>query len=159
MDAEERGPPQRVTLTREHKKLYREAACRIHPDLGRTPEDRERRHDYMVRLNAAYTSGDIEGIQDVMAAWEAQREPDEDMDVAQDLVRVIRAIARHRRTLERIQQEIAEIRTRVDHVLMVRVHRAMEQGQDLIAEMEQRLQERIADLESRLRDLEEGAEA
>ena len=158
-DAEESGPPRPVRLTPELKELYRQAARRVHPDLGRASEDREFRHEFMVRLNDAYTSGDVEGVRDVLASWDAQVQPEGDVGVAEELVRVIRAIARLRRTLERLDREIEAIRARPEHTLMIRAHRAEAEGVDLLAEMERKHEARIEELEARLRELGEEADA
>lgn len=156
-DAAEQGPPQRVRLTPELKNLYRKAARRMHPDLGRTPEDRELRHGFMVRLNIAYTSGDIDRVEELIDAWDEQRPPAEELSIGEELVRVIRAIARHRKTLVHLEQKIASLRRRPEHALMLQVHRAEAEEVDLLAKTEGELEERIAELEVRLRDMQDGA--
>lgn len=154
-EAAERGPPRRITLTPHLRSAYLDAARRIHPDLGRTPNERELRHALMVRLNEAYVVGDIDGVEDVIARWEAQSAPDDDPDVAEDLVRVIRSIARYRKTIERLDREISDLRERPDHTLMVRVIRAEAEGGDLLGDMEEKLHSQIRKLEATLGELGE----
>ena len=57
----------------EIKKLYREVAKLVHPDLAATPSDRERRNRFMVDANRAYEAGN----QDVL-----QRLLDDFMDIS-----------------------------------------------------------------------------
>lgn len=157
--AAEIGPPERVVVPPQVKELFRKGARRMHPDLGRTQVERDRRHAFMVRLNAAYAAGDVERLQDVIDAWDAVSSPPPDVEVAEELARVQRAIARHRLTLRRLEGKIAILRDRPDYMLMVRVHEAAAKGQDLLADIEARLDARIEDLEQRLRELgeDEGA--
>ena len=157
--AEEMGAPRTIVLTAEIKALYREAARRMHPDLGRTDEEREHRHRYMVLLNAAYTSGDLEAMQDLIAAWDAEIPPPEGLGIGERLIRLIRALARHRTTRERLLDEIETLRGRADHTLMIRVHRAEREGGNLLGDMANELAAKIEMLETRRRDLEGGAAA
>lgn len=153
--AEELGPPTTIYITEELKKLYRDAARLMHPDLGRTEEERELRHTFMVMLNGAYLAGDAEAIQDLRARWEAMVPPPEALGVAEELVRVIRAIARLKKTVHRLDREIMELRCRPDCKLMVRVTRAEAEGRDLLGDMEATVRRRIEEREARLRDLEQ----
>ena len=59
--------------TGDVKKLFREAAKRMHPDLA--PDDDTRRHAeaFMKRLNQAFASSDAEAIVDLVRQWESSR--------------------------------------------------------------------------------------
>ena len=47
----------------EAKGLYRDLARRYHPDLARTPEERERRQEMMLRVNLAFRERDLAALQ------------------------------------------------------------------------------------------------
>jgi hypothetical protein len=51
-------PPDRVRPSEEARKLYRELARKAHPDLVQEEEERQRREEFLTRLNAAYARGD-----------------------------------------------------------------------------------------------------
>src|SRR4051812_1775799 len=55
--------------TGDLKKLFREAAKRMHPDLA--PDDETRRHAeaFMKRLNLAFANSDAEAIADLVRQW------------------------------------------------------------------------------------------
>ena len=57
--------------TGDLKKLFREAAKRMHPDLA--PDEGTRRHAeaFMKRLNRAFAAGDAEAIADLVRQWES----------------------------------------------------------------------------------------
>jgi hypothetical protein len=55
----------------EARPLYRALARRCHPDLGVDEADRERREAFMVRVNDAYSRGDVDLLQRLTADWDA----------------------------------------------------------------------------------------
>jgi hypothetical protein len=61
------GPPPTADL----KRLFRDAAKRMHPDLAADAEARAHAEAFMKRLNDAYQAGDGEAIADLLAQWEA----------------------------------------------------------------------------------------
>ncbi|MET8055489.1 J domain-containing protein [Streptomyces microflavus] len=64
-------PPKRVRPSEEARKLYRELARKAHPDLAQDESERERRDEFITRVNAAYGRGDIELLKDLAAEWAA----------------------------------------------------------------------------------------
>ncbi|MBZ0320941.1 MAG: hypothetical protein K8L91_31290 [Anaerolineae bacterium] len=59
--------PIKSTLTSQEdatklKKLYRQLASRFHPDLTTDPDERQRRHAIMARINEAYAQKDYDGL-------------------------------------------------------------------------------------------------
>ncbi|MFB6653951.1 hypothetical protein ACFCZ4_09395 [Streptomyces microflavus] len=64
-------PPKRVRPSEEARKLYRELARQAHPDLAQDEPERERRDEFITRVNAAYGRGDIELLKELAAEWAA----------------------------------------------------------------------------------------
>lgn len=157
-EAQEAGPPERVTLSEEHKETYRAAARAMHPDLCQDEHEREVRTEYMQRLNEAYVSGDTERIHELAAAWEAEVEPQESEDLASDLARVAEVIARRQQTLQRVEAEIDAVRSSPNYKLMMQVRRARERGSDPLEELAEKLRIRRDRLLEKLGDLDAGPE-
>ncbi|NUP32659.1 MAG: hypothetical protein HOU01_13190 [Streptomycetaceae bacterium] len=59
----------RVKPSEEARRLYRELARRAHPDLARDDAEKERRGDFIARVNAAYAAGDIAGLMALDEEW------------------------------------------------------------------------------------------
>ncbi|MEE1754402.1 hypothetical protein PUR26_18505 [Streptomyces sp. SP18CS02] len=64
-------PPKRVRPSDEVRKLYRELARKAHPDLARDEEERQRREEFITRVNAAYGRGDAALLQELSEEWAA----------------------------------------------------------------------------------------
>lgn len=64
-------PPKRVRPSEEARRLYRELARKAHPDLAQDEVERQRRDEFIARVNAAYGRGDVELLKELVAEWEA----------------------------------------------------------------------------------------
>ncbi|MEV7400314.1 hypothetical protein AB0N93_07900 [Streptomyces sp. NPDC091267] len=64
-------PPKRVRPTEEVRKLYRELARKAHPDLAQDEKERERRDEFITRVNAAYGRGDEALLKELAQEWAA----------------------------------------------------------------------------------------
>src|SRR5262249_2448578 len=54
----------------EARKLFRDVAKVIHPDLAHDGAARDRRHSLMVEANRAYELGDLEQLRLILQSWE-----------------------------------------------------------------------------------------
>ncbi|MDI3420995.1 J domain-containing protein [Streptomyces luteolus] len=63
--------PERVRPSDEARRLYRELVRKAHPDLAQDDKERERREEFMVRVNAAYGRGDEVLLTELSAEWAA----------------------------------------------------------------------------------------
>ncbi|WP_241518783.1 hypothetical protein [Streptomyces sp. CB03238] len=68
-------PPRRVRPSDEARKLYRELARRAHPDLARDEKERQRREEFITRVNAAYGRGDEALLRELSEEWAAGPAP------------------------------------------------------------------------------------
>ncbi|MGW5734642.1 MULTISPECIES: hypothetical protein [Streptomyces] len=64
-------PPQRVRPSDEARKLYRELVRKSHPDLAQEDQERERREEFITRVNAAYARGDEPLLRELSEEWAA----------------------------------------------------------------------------------------
>ncbi|MEU4178588.1 J domain-containing protein [Streptomyces sp. NPDC026589] len=64
-------PPKRVRPSEEARKLYRELARKAHPDLAQDEPERQRRDEFIARVNAAYGRGDVDLLKELVAEWAA----------------------------------------------------------------------------------------
>jgi len=62
-------PPQRVRPSAEARKLYRELARKAHPDLAQDDAERERREEFITRVNGAYARGDEALLRELAEEW------------------------------------------------------------------------------------------
>jgi hypothetical protein len=125
------------------KKLYREAAKRLHPDLAPNEQERSRRQHLMAEINQAYESGDEEHLRRVLRDWRDSPESVTGEGPTVELVRTIRKIAQVARRLKDIEAEIAALEESELHQLRTRTEEAERQGEDLLALMATELDERI----------------
>jgi DnaJ-domain-containing protein 1 len=98
------------TPSEDLKKLYREVAKRIHPDLTTDPVEKVRRQELMIAANQAYETGDIEELKAILSRWESNPELVKGEGVGADLIRVIRKISQCRERLCAIKQEIEVVK-------------------------------------------------
>lgn len=130
------------------KSLYREVAKAIHPDLASDEEDRLRRQELMTIANQAYGMGDRAALEEILSDWEL--EPESGADVALELVRVIRLIARTRQNIHALMRQIEELKTTDIFGFKLRIDEARVDGIDLMAEMAARVEQDIEHTRRRL---------
>jgi len=70
-------PPPRVRPSEEARRIYRDLARKAHPDLAEEEAERERRGEFIVRVNAAYAAGDEVALRTLAEEWEAGPPPPE----------------------------------------------------------------------------------
>lgn len=125
------------------KKLYREAARQIHPDLSTDEQERKRRHQVMIEINRAYETGDEERLHALLRDWQRSPESIKDEGIGAELIRLIRKIAQVDERLDAIDVEIEAVKVSELAELRNRVEAAEEKGQDLLQEMADEIEEEI----------------
>lgn len=128
----------------EIKTLFRMIARKLHPDLASTDEERARRHVWMTKVNDAYRRQDAEALLELNSAWEASPESVLGMGVASELVRVIRQIAQVRQRIEVIRRAIDTLNGGDLYKLYEKCNAWRDAGGDLLQEMAERVDGRIA---------------
>ena len=134
------------------KRLFREAAKRMHPDLALDDRARGHAEAFMKRLNQAYRAGDAEAIHDLVRQWEASplsagREPAPGVQASRRVATLQAAVARAEKRLEEVRgSELAE--------LMERAMAAAAGGSDLLADMRASAEASLAAARARLAELQ-----
>jgi hypothetical protein len=131
------------TPSPELKKLYRDVAKRVHPDLATDEADRAQRERLMAEANRAYQRGDVDALRRILEEYESSPESVQGTGVAADLVRVIRQIKQLRKRLVQIELEITSLGASDLARLKVKAEEVSNQGRNLLAEMAQEVKRRI----------------
>jgi hypothetical protein len=130
--------------TPELKRLYREVARRIHPDLTSDAADRAKRQLLMAEANRAYETGDEAALSRVFAAYECAPETVRGDGAGADLIRTIRRISQIKNRLGDIEREAHQLLRSDLYKLGVRFEEESKRGRDLFTEMIERVAEKIA---------------
>lgn len=148
--------PKSFSPSPELKRMYREAAKRIHPDLTANPEDRARRQTAMAEVNRAYHQGDESAIAKILEAYESSPEAVEGEGAGVELVRVIRKLSSMNNRIAEIETEMQTLLSSDLCLLKMQADEAQEQNRDVIAEMAEKVGERIADCKARIETMTAG---
>jgi hypothetical protein len=132
------------------RKLFRDVAKIIHPDLTRDALARNRRHALMIEANRAYALGDEEQLRWILRAWENSPEavPESDPDATR--LRLVRRIAQIEEQLEMLASELAALKDSALWKLKAMVDEAAAKGKDLVADTVKRLRRDIMAATNRL---------
>lgn len=140
----------RFEPTAELKRLYREVARRVHPDLTSEREDRARRQELMAEANRAYAEGDETRLEKVFLQYESSPEAVQGEGTGADLVRVIRKISQVKNRLTEIEAETQQILRSDIYQLRSRVEEAARHDRDVLMEMREKVEQQIAQMKEKL---------
>ena len=146
----DKEPEQRPVIGDDAKRLFRQLARLIHPDLAGDPEERERRTNLMVAANDAYEQGDVAALERLLADWHASPEAVTGSGAAAELERTIRRVAQVEAQMRRIDDELAELEASAMGWLRRRVEKAAREGWDLLAHMVRELDRQISEAQLEL---------
>jgi len=132
------------------KKLYREVAKRIHPDLAEGDYARLKREELMAKANRAYQEGDREKLRAILAVWEDSPESVKGEGAGAELVRLVRKIAQVEGRLRTIELEMAQLKQSDLYELKSKVEKAEIQGRNLLSEMAAKVEKEISNAKERL---------
>ena len=148
--ADESVAPRKFKPSENLKRLYRQVAKAVHPDLATNEKERARRKNLMAEANKAYAEGDEERLRAILQEWESSPESVRGEGPGAELVRVIRKIAQVGRRLECIEAEIKELLEGDVAKLKEEVEEAERSGRDILAEMAEQVDHEIAETRTRL---------
>jgi hypothetical protein len=134
----------------EMKRLYREVAKRVHPDLTSDRDDRAKRQQLMADANDAYERGDESKLVKILTEYECSPEAVQGEGAGAELIRVIRRISQARGRLSEIEAEMQELLRSDLYQLKSRIDEAHKHGRDVLKEMVEKVEEQIAQANRRL---------
>ena len=146
----DKEPERRPVIGDDAKRLFRQLARLIHPDLAGDPQERERRTNLMVAANDAYEQGDVAALERLLADWHASPEAVTGSGAAAELERTLRRIAQAEAGMRRIDEELAELDASAMGWLRRRVEKAAREGWDLLAHMVRELDRQIGEAQLEL---------
>ena len=132
------------------RRLFREVARTMHPDLAHDDPARDRRHTLMIEANRAYALGDEERLRRILHAWENSPEAVQGNDPESERLRLARRIAQAEGELDGLARELSELHESPLWKLKAMVDEAAGRGKDLVADMVRRLKRDIMAARNRL---------
>jgi hypothetical protein len=146
-------------LTESLKKLFREVAKLIHPDLATNDADRGRRQKLMAEANRAYEDGDEVRLQAILTEWETSPESFEGEGVGPELIRLIRKISQIQRRFVEIEAEMQQLSTSDLYQLWAKADELESEGRDLLKEIALQVEQEINAARKRLAAMGENSAA
>lgn len=143
------APPPRLTSDAV-RKLFRDVAKAIHPDLAGDQAARDRRHMLMIEANRAYASGDEEQLRTILQAWENSPDAVVGSDPEAMRLRLVRRIAQIEEHLAMLAGDLADLKESPLGKLKTMVDEAAANGKDLVRDMVGRLKRDILVATNRL---------
>jgi hypothetical protein len=132
------------------RKLFRDVARIIHPDLAADEHGRDRRHALMVEANRAYQLRDAEQLRRILEQWERSPEAVQGSDPAAMRLRLERRLVQIEEDLALCARDLAAMEASQLYKLKAMVDDASARGQDLVADMVRRLKRDILAATNRL---------
>lgn len=134
------------------KRLFREAAKRIHPDLADDEEGRAHAEAFMKRLNVAYHEGDAAAITDLLRQWQSSPYAGPEGEASAERAR--RELEGLRAAVQRAERRLAEARAVPLADTMEKVLAAAIAGEDLLPRMRADARAALAAAQARLAELD-----
>ncbi|MGW7044415.1 J domain-containing protein [Streptomyces avermitilis] len=142
-------PPQRVRPSEEARKLYRELVRKAHPDLAQDDAERERRDEFISRVNAAYGRGDEALLRELSDEWAAGPAPAEwKPSRSEELYARLEWLAQRKEMLTFVARELEE--SAIGAMLKI----APDDPDHLLEEIAEQLLAQVAERETELAELE-----
>jgi hypothetical protein len=132
------------------KRLFREVAKSIHPDLAVDEVERLRRQKLMAEANSAYKEGDEAKLLAILEEWKNSPESVKGEGTAVELVRVIRKLSQIKKRLHTIETELSQFKESDLFKLKEKSDKAHNEGRNLLAELASQVDARITLANNRL---------
>jgi hypothetical protein len=133
--AAEGGEPAPRFTSDAVRKLFRDVAKAIHPDLGDDEHNRQRRHALMIEANRAYALGDERRLRAILRAWESSAGAMPVSDANALRLQLLRRLAQVDDQLEACDRDRLELESSSLWKLKLMSDEASARGRDLVGEM------------------------
>ncbi|MGD9706415.1 MAG: hypothetical protein AB7V07_01930 [Candidatus Delongbacteria bacterium] len=135
------------------KKLYRDIAKRVHPDLTTDPEEKKIREKYMSEVNKAYKERNRNRLLELLQQWMERPESIKEDDIGSRLVRIIRQISLVKKKINQLDAEYKDLMESQIYKLKIKHEEYEEEGKNLFKEMIERIDVDIEKAKIRLEEL------
>jgi hypothetical protein len=135
------------------KRMFRELARTIHPDLAGDEAARYRRHSLMAEANRAYAERDLDRLRLIRHTWERSPEAILGDDPDANRERLRRRLEELKARLIATDLEMADLRDSAIARLKRKIDGARDQGWDLFSEMIRHVQREVVASRARLASL------
>lgn len=132
------------------RKLFRDVARTIHPDLARDAATKDRRHTLMIEANRAYALGDEELLRSILQTWEQSPEAVQGSDPQAMRLRLVRRVAELEGQLAMLADDLTAMNESPLGKLKATVDDAARKGKDLVRETVRQLKRDIMAATNRL---------
>ncbi|WP_344015396.1 hypothetical protein [Streptomyces thermospinosisporus] len=140
-------PPQRVRPSEEARKLYRELVRKAHPDLAQEESERERREEFITRVNAAYARGSVDELKELAEEWAAGPQLKRARSAAEELYARLEWLSQRKEMLTVLAKELEE--SAIGSMLRL----APDDPDGLLDEIAEQLRAQLAEREAELASL------
>jgi hypothetical protein len=147
------GCSHRPAPSADLKRVFRDVARAIHPDLARDDAARFRRHSLMAEANRAYSEQDADRLLLILHAWSHDPEAIDDLHLDEE-TRLRRRLAAAEATLAAVEAEFAELRGSAIYRLKQKIDETRRQGWDLFGEIVMQVKTEVSRANARLRSLQ-----
>jgi hypothetical protein len=145
------GPGSAARFTSDAmRKLFRDVARTIHPDLALDEHARHRRHALMIEANRAYALRDEDQLRRILDAWERSPEAVQGSDPQAMRLRLERRLAQIEDDLALCARDLETMQASQLFKLKAMVDDAAARGGDLVADMVRRLKRDVMAATNRL---------
>ena len=148
--AAERDEPAPRFTSDAVRKLFRDVAKAIHPDLAGDDDGRQRRHALMIEANRAYALGDARRLRAILQAWESSGAVVSASDADALRLQLLRRLAQTHDQLEACDRDLAALEESPLWKLKQMSDEAAARGRDLVGEMVKELTRDILVARNRL---------
>lgn len=133
------------------RRLFRELARRIHPDLASTAAERKQRHEFMSEATYAYRAGDERRLQWLFEHWEATL----NSRAEGELDRTNQKVAWARYRIRELNSTIASLNASSIAQIMREADEARIQGRNWVIELRNRVVDQLNEARLELRRVNE----
>jgi hypothetical protein len=140
-------PPSRVRPSEEARRAYRELVRKAHPDLAQEDAERQRREEFLVRVNKAYAEGDTDALHDLLEEWTngpREQEPEPQVPQSELLYARLEWLAERKEVLVAMVEEMEQ------SAIGAMLRMAPDDPDALLEEIAEQLLEQVAEREREL---------